>query len=40
MTKIREFVLLCKQVQALKEAGMLDAVSDLAIKLATQETKS
>jgi hypothetical protein len=40
MSRIREFVVLCNQVQALKEAGLLDAVADLAIKLATQEVKS
>jgi hypothetical protein len=34
MKRLREFIELCKEIQALKDAGTLDAVADLAVKLA------
>ena len=37
MSRLQRFVSLCKDVQSLKETGMLDAVADLAIKLAVAE---
>lgn len=37
MERIRDFVSICKEVQALKDAGTLDAMADLAIKLAIKE---
>jgi hypothetical protein len=37
MHRLREFVNICKEIQKLKEAGILDAVADLAIRLAIRE---
>ena len=34
MKRLREFIELCKEIQALKDAGTLDAVADLAVRLA------
>jgi len=39
MTKLQSFISLCKDIQALKDAGTLDAVADLAIKLAVGEVE-
>lgn len=39
MKRLREFIDTCKEIQRLKESGILDAVSDLAITLALQEKK-
>lgn len=40
MTKLRDFISICREIQSLKEAGILDAVADLAIRLAVQERTS
>jgi len=40
MARMHSFISLCKDIQALKDAGTLDAVADLAIKLAVQEVAS
>jgi hypothetical protein len=37
MARLNDFVTLCKSIKALKDAGILDAVADLAIRLAVQE---
>jgi hypothetical protein len=39
MKRLREFIELCKEIQALKDAGTLDAVADLALKLAIGRTE-
>jgi hypothetical protein len=39
MKRLREFIDICKEIHALKQAGMLDAVAELAITLALQEKK-
>lgn len=39
MTRLDRFVSLCRELQALKQAGVLDAVVDIAIRLATQEAQ-
>lgn len=37
MARLKEFVALCKELQELKKTGILDAVSDIAIRLAIKE---
>ena len=36
MARIKEFISICKMIKSLKDNGTLDAVADLAIKLAAQ----
>lgn len=39
MERLERFVVVCKELVALKKSGALDAVADVAIKLAVGETK-
>lgn len=38
--RLERFVSVCRELQALKETGVLDAVADIAIRLAIQEKSS
>ena len=37
LSRLKEFVGLCKELAKLKESGILDAVSDISIRLAIKE---
>ena len=39
MERLKEFISVCKQIEALKASGTLEAVSDLAIKMAIGRDK-